>query len=49
MEFEWEGNDEMDEASGSEWVELKSINEIEGHFSFHFMGEESTFRAIRKK
>lgn len=49
LEFEWEGSDEMDEAAGSGWVKLKSTNEIEGHFSFHFNGDDSTFLATRKK
>ena len=49
LTFNWEGNDEMDEASGSGWIELKSTNEIEGHFSFRFNGDDSTFLATRKK
>jgi len=47
--FNWEGNDEMDEAFGNGWIELKSTDEIEGYFSFHFMGDDSTFLATRKK
>ena len=49
LSFEWAGNDEMDEASGTGWVELKFNDEIKGHFSFHFMGDDSTFSATRKK
>ena len=47
--FDWEGNDEMDEASRTGWVQLKSTNEMKGYFSFHFMGDDSTFLATRKK
>lgn len=47
--FEWEGSDEMDEASGSGWIQLNSADEIEGFFSFYFMGDDSTFQATKKK
>ncbi|OQX14033.1 MAG: hypothetical protein BWK80_42265 [Desulfobacteraceae bacterium IS3] len=48
FEFSWEGNDEMDEASGSGWVRIKhdNKNELEGEFRF-FQGDDSTFVAKR--
>ena len=42
--FTWEGCDEMDEASGSGWLELSSGDEVEGMFDFHY-GDRSTFKA----
>ncbi len=42
--FTWEGYDEMDEASGSGWLELNGDNEVEGLIGFH-MGDRSTFQA----
>ncbi|MEM1123125.1 MAG: hypothetical protein AAGJ18_21965 [Bacteroidota bacterium] len=47
--FNWEGSDEMDEASGSGWINPKSDSELEGFFSFHFIGDDSTFLATKKK
>jgi hypothetical protein len=43
--FTWEGSDEMEEASGSGWLELTSANELEG--SSEFDGGESEFKARR--
>jgi hypothetical protein len=47
-EFNWEGNDENDEASGSGWITIKDNNAIEGEFRF-YEGDNSTFIAIRYK
>jgi hypothetical protein len=46
--FTWEGSDEMEEASGSGWLELINRNELEGMFEFH-NGDESGFKAKRVK
>ena len=42
--FNWEGYDEMDEASGSGWLELNNNDEVKGLIDFH-MGDRSTFQA----
>ena len=42
--FTWERCDEMDEASGSGWLELSSGDEVEGMFNFHY-GDRSKFKA----
>jgi hypothetical protein len=42
--FTWEGAAEMDEASGSGWLQLSSKNEVEGLIKFHG-GDRSTFKA----
>ncbi len=42
--FTWEGQDEMDEANGSGWLQLLSVDEIEGQFDFH-QGDRSKFKA----
>ena len=44
--FTWEGQDEMDEASGSGWMELNGDDEVEGLINFH-LGDSSTFQAKR--
>ncbi len=44
--FTWEGQDEMDEASGSGWLELNGDDEVEGLIGFH-LGDRSTFQAKR--
>ncbi|QDZ41691.1 hypothetical protein FRE64_17145 (plasmid) [Euhalothece natronophila Z-M001] len=44
--FTWEGQDEMDEAMGSGWLQLKSDDEVEGFIKFH-LGDDSTFRATK--
>ena len=46
LSFSWEGCDEMDEASGSSWLELESPDKIQGTISFHY-GDRSTFEAHR--
>lgn len=47
IEFSWEGNDEMDPASGRGWAVLHGKNEIEGMLFFHF-GDESAFKAMKR-
>jgi hypothetical protein len=44
--FDWGGSDEMDEAHGTGWLELKSEDELEGLFEFDY-GDESGFKAKR--
>ncbi|MFN7946046.1 MAG: hypothetical protein U0Z53_11890 [Blastocatellia bacterium] len=46
IDFDWEGNAEMDEASGHGWTELVSKDEAEGEISF-LGGDSSGFRARR--
>jgi hypothetical protein len=42
--FTWEGADEMDEASGSGWLQLSKKEQAEGLIKFHG-GDHSTFKA----
>ena len=44
--FTWEGNDEMDEASGDGWVKLQKDGSLTGEIRFH-NGDDSTFKARR--
>ena len=44
--FTWEGQDEMDPASGMGWLRLTDEGEIEGLICFH-MGDRSEFKARR--
>jgi hypothetical protein len=46
-EWTWEGNDEMDPASGRGWAALQDDGTIKGKLSFHH-GDKSGFVAIRK-
>jgi hypothetical protein len=46
-EWSWEGNDEMDPASGRGWAALQVDGTIKGKLSFH-QGDKSGFVAIRK-
>jgi len=46
FEFTWEGNDEMDEASGFGWITLESKTKIKGEIRFH-QGDSSEFIAIK--
>ena len=46
VEWSWEGNDEMDPASGRGWAVLDS-DEIHGLIAFH-QGDESEFVAKKK-
>jgi hypothetical protein len=43
-EFTWEGNDEMDQASGRGWAVLAEDDTLTGHLFFH-LGDDSGFRA----
>lgn len=45
IEFSWEGQDELDPASGRGWAAIDN-NELHGRIFFH-MGDDSAFRAIR--
>lgn len=42
--FTWEGQDEIDQASGSGWIELNGNNLAEGMIVLH-LGDRSTFKA----
>jgi hypothetical protein len=44
VEFNWEGNDEMDEACGDGWAELQTDGSLEGQICFHG-GDEADFIA----
>jgi hypothetical protein len=46
IEFTWEGNNEMDAASGDGWAELQKDGSLEGEIRFH-NGDDSTFKAHR--
>jgi hypothetical protein len=48
IEFSWDGNDEMDPASGRGWAGLSADDSLEGRIFFH-MGDDSWFRAEREK
>lgn len=44
--FTWNGSNEMDEASGSGWLQLNSKDQADGLIKFH-MGDHSTLKACR--
>jgi hypothetical protein len=44
VEFDWDGNDEMDEARGSGWAELQPDGSLQGEICFHG-GDDITFIA----
>jgi len=44
VEFTWDGNDEMDEASGDGWAALQDNGSLEGQIRFH-RGDEIDFIA----
>ncbi len=44
VEFDWNGSDEMDDASGNGWAELQPDGSIEGQIRFH-NGDEADFIA----
>ncbi|HVU31119.1 MAG TPA: hypothetical protein VHE36_12040 [Sphingomicrobium sp.] len=44
VSFNWQGNDEMDEASGDGWAESEPDGTLSGEIRFH-NGDESTFVA----
>ncbi len=46
--FEWSGNDEMDEAFGDGWAELKPDGSIQGQISLQ-NGDDIPFIAKRQK
>lgn len=46
FEFTWEGQDEMDPASGSGWLKLSGKDKVSGRFKFH-LGDSSEFLAVR--
>jgi len=48
LEFTWAGSDEMDEAFGRGWLQLKDKKTLEGRIKFHF-GDSSCFLAKRVK
>jgi hypothetical protein len=45
IEFSWEGQDELDHASGRGWAVIEN-EELHGRIFFH-QGDDSTFRARR--
>jgi hypothetical protein len=47
VEWTWEGNDEMDPATGRGWAVLKG-DELHGMIFFH-QGDDSEFVAVRAK
>jgi hypothetical protein len=46
FEFTWEGQDEMDPASGSGWLKLSGKDQARGRIKFH-LGDSSGFLAVR--
>ena len=44
VDFTWEGNDEMDQASGDGWAKRQKDGSLEGEIRFH-NGDGSTFKA----
>ncbi len=42
VEFDWNGNDEMDEACGSGWAEIQGDGSLQGQIGFH-AGDEIPF------
>jgi hypothetical protein len=46
VEFEWDGNDEMDEACGNGWAELQGDGSLKGEICFH-RGDDIAFIAHR--
>ena len=47
VEFQWDGNDEMDEASGSGWAELQPGGSLEGEIHLN-NGDDIPFIARRQ-
>ena len=43
-DFTWQGNAEMDEASGSGWTKLNDDGSLGGEIKFH-LGDRSAFKA----
>jgi hypothetical protein len=48
VEFSWEGNDEMEPASGDGWAELQKDGSLEGEICLH-NGDDIPFVARRAK
>jgi hypothetical protein len=46
IEFDWEGNDEMDEVSGNGWAELQPDQTLSGEINYH-NGDDIAFIARR--
>ncbi len=46
IHFTWEGSDEMDQASGDGYAELRDDSAIIGEIAFH-LGDKSSFTARR--
>ena len=46
VQFDWDGNDEMDEACGDGWAELQPDGSLTGEICFH-NGDEIPFIARR--
>lgn len=46
--FTWEGNDEMEEASGDGWAELQEDGSLQGEINLH-NGDDIPFIARRSK
>jgi len=46
VEFDWDGNDEMDEAQGNGWAELQPDGSLKGAICFHG-GDKANFTARR--
>jgi hypothetical protein len=44
VDFTWEGNNEMDEASCDGWAEIQKDGSLKGEIRFH-NGDDSTFKA----
>lgn len=44
VQFNWDGNDEMDEACGDGWAEIQLDGSLAGEFNFHG-GDEIAFIA----
>lgn len=47
VQFDWDRNDEMDEAQGDGWAELQSDGSLKGQICFHG-GDEANFLARRE-
>jgi hypothetical protein len=48
VDFEWDGNDEMDEASGSGWAKLRPDGSLEGEICLQ-NGDDIPFIARRQR
>ena len=48
VEFDWDGNDEMDEACGDGWAELQPDGTLIGEICLH-RGDDISFKARRWK